>query len=79
MSPISATSPTAVSVSMPRRQRSRATIGAHGPRRGLLGDQSVQPIAAGEQHLVVSEVLAEDDLDQRLIKTDRCSATAGGA
>jgi len=27
MSPISATKPTAVSVSMPRRQRSRATVG----------------------------------------------------
>ena len=31
MSPIYATRPTAVSVSTPRRQRSRATVGAHGP------------------------------------------------
>ena len=63
MSPISATSPTAVSVSIPRRQRNRATAGAHGPWTGLLGDQRVEPVAAREQHLVVAEVLAEDRVD----------------
>src|ERR1039457_5363706 len=33
---------------------------------GLLEDQGVQPVSPCEQHLVVSEILAEDDLQQRL-------------
>ena len=62
MSPISGTSPTAVSVSMPRHHR------RPGPLDGLLCDQDIQAVAAGQQHLVVGQVLAEHDLCQRLLK-----------
>ena len=61
---MSATKPTAVSLSTPRKQRTRATVGAHGP---LLGERSVEAIAAREQRRVIKEVLADDDLDDRRI------------
>jgi hypothetical protein len=34
---------------------------------GLLEDQSIQPLASGEQHLVMSQILTEDDLQKRLL------------
>ena len=65
-------SPTALSVSMPRRQRNRATVGAHGTLDRLFCDQGIQTLAPGKQHLVVGQVLAEDDLKQWLVKARSC-------
>ena len=74
MSPISATRPTAVSVSIPRRQREAADRWRPRPLGGLLEDQGVpQPLASGEQHLVVGQVLAEDDLKEWLLETSLAS------
>jgi hypothetical protein len=39
--------------------------------RGLLKQQLVEAIAAREQHFVVGEVLAEDQLDERVVKANR--------
>ena len=44
-----------------------------GPRAlgGLLEQELVEAIAAREQHLMVGEVLAEDDLDELVVEADR--------
>ena len=45
--------------SQPRDERRPRTHG------GLLGDEVIEPVAAGEQHFVAAEVLGERDLHQR--------------
>lgn len=68
MSPISATNPTAVSV-LDAAQAAQAGDG-RGPRSlgGLLGDQPLQAASTRQQHLVMGQVLAEDQLDQLVVK-----------
>jgi hypothetical protein len=65
MSPISAISPTAVSATQATQPRDRRRPR---PLHRLLKQDAVQALAAREQHLVMGEVLAEDDLDQGLLE-----------
>ena len=68
-SPISATSPTAdkrvdpTQATQPRDEQ-RPTLA-----RGVLGDQLIETVAAGKQHVVAGQVLAEHDLGKRLMET----------
>ena len=78
MSPISATRPTAVSVSMPRRQRRRATTGAHGPwvdcsriRASSRSRRRAAPRDAPDTHRRRPPAEAA--------RSEPCSATAGDA
>jgi hypothetical protein len=56
-----------------------ATVGAHRTWTACSAISRSRLIAAGQQHLVVGEVLAEDDLGQRVIEPRRAKRCAGAS
>ena len=70
-SPISAHSPTAVSVSIPRRHRNLATVCAHGARQRELGEVGLDLIAAGDQDVVGVQVVGQCRLRGMIGEPDR--------
>jgi hypothetical protein len=54
-------------------QRSRPISAAHCGSWGLLGDQVVEAVATRQQYLVAGQVLAEDNLRERIGQSNRAS------